>query len=741
MEPLAHSAKPTKGIGSQYYRDHVKSVLNGATKRCSRMAEYYTGDRGFLMEALRLAAEYHDLGKLDQSNQQVLMRHPNKGLPVHHWDAGVAHLASRDPVRQLAALSVYSHHLGLPDVQSMLAGKEEDRLRDAGIRRRTDRLLETYLASHRQALALVQDTGETGVPGSNVSASGLLFRLVLSCLVDADHSDTAIHYGNESSSCAPLLMADIRLKSLDSYVAGLSTGLTDERTEIRRRVYEACREADMGCGMYACDSPVGTGKTTAVMAHLLSAACKKNLRRVFVVLPYTNIIDQSVDRYRESLTLPGETPAAVVAAHHHKADFADDAARLLTFQWRAPIVVVTAVRFFETLADRQPAALRKLHNLPGSAIFIDESHAALPWDLWPQAWRWLKELESTWGCHIVLGSGSLYRFWELPEFSDPPEQIGNVLPPELQKQATSYEGKRVEYKTKAEPMRVNELVEWVWRLPGPRLVIANTVYSAAVIAEALREKRGEDKVEHLSSALCPTDVSATLRKVQSRLDEETDCDWCLVATSCVEAGVDLSFRTGMRERASLVSSLQTAGRVNREGKWESAEVWDFQLVEEGLIRSNPGLKNSREVLGYLIGEGKIGPEYATKAMAKELNLRNIRDKVDKITKAERCMKFPEVAEEFCVIESDTVTAVVDDGLAERLKAGDVADPNELQLLSVSVRKYLAGEYAVEKIEHPGLARFRSYPEVFRWTLGYDKFIGYMKGVMDSYRHQTDGSIV
>lgn len=741
MKPLAHSAKPTKGIDSQYYGDHVKSVLSGAIERCSCMAEYYTGDKGFLMEALRLAAEYHDLGKLDQSNQEVLMHHPNKSLPVHHWDAGVAHLADRDPVRQLAALSVYSHHVGLPDIQSMLAGREEDRLRDAEIRQRTDKLLETYLASHRRALPLVQGADEAAAFGGNVSASGLLFRLVLSCLVDADHSDTAIHYRSESSSCVAPLMASIRLKSLDSYVAGLGTGLTDERTEIRRRVYEACREADMSWGMYACDSPVGTGKTTAVMAHLLSAACKKNLRRVFVVLPYTNIIDQSVDRYRESLTLPGEKPAAVVAAHHHKADFADDAARLLTFQWRAPIVVVTAVRFFETLADRQPAALRKLHNLPGSAIFIDESHAALPWNLWPQAWRWLKELESTWGCHIVLGSGSLYRFWELREFSNPPEQIQNMLPPELQRQAASYEGKRVEYKTKAEPMRVNEFVEWVWSFPGPRLVIVNTVYSAAVIAEALRERRGEDRVEHLSSALCPADISATLRKVQSRLDEETDCDWCLVATSCVEAGVDFSFRTGMRERASLVSSLQTAGRVNREGKWGSAEIWDFQLVEEGLIRSNPGLKNSREVLGYLIDGGEIGPEYATKAMAKELNLRDIRDKINKITKAERCMKFPEVAEEFCVIESDTVTAVVDSELAERLQAGEVVDPNELQLLSVSIRRYLAGEYAVEKIEHPGLARFRSYPEVFRWTLGYDRFIGYMKGVMDSYRHQTNGFIV
>ena len=70
----------------------------------------------------------------------------------------------------------------------------------------------------------------------------------------------------------------------------------------------------------------------------------------------------------------------------------------------------------------------------------------------------------------------------------------------------------------------------------------------------------------------------------------------------------------------------------------------------------------------------------------------------------------------------------------------MVDPNELQLLSVSIRKYLLSEYAVEKLEHPGLARLRSYPEVFRWTLGYDEFIGYMKGGMDSYRHQTEGSI-
>ncbi len=740
MEPLAHSAKPPKGIDSQSYRSHVERVVRGTIERCSKMDTYYSGDRGFLMEALRLAAEYHDLGKLDQSNQEVLRHHPRKSLPVNHVDAGVAHLAGSDTVRQLAALSVYSHHVGLPDIPDVFAGKEEDRFRDTDIRQRTDAHLEAYLASHRQALGYQRCPDEACGVKPNVAVSGLLFRLALSCLVDADHSDTAVHYRKESSNEVPLLMPDARLKSLDSYVAELGRGLADERTEIRRRVYADSREADTSCGMYACGSPVGTGKTTAVMAHLLNAACEKTLRRVFIVLPYTNIIDQSVETYRKSLTLPGEKPATVVAAHHHKADFADDAARLLTFQWRSPIIVVTAVRFFETLADKQPAALRKLHNLPGSAIFIDESHAALPWDLWPQAWKWLKELESTWGCHIVLGSGSLYRFWELPAFSDPPEHIPNLLPPELEITAARYEEKRVDYKSKEEPMRVDDLVEWVWNFPGPRLVIVNTVYSAAVIAEALKKRYGRNKVEHLSSSLCPAHVSATLKKVQDRLNDKTDYDWCLVATSCVEAGVNLSFRTGMRERASLVSSLQTAGRVNREGQWSSAEVWDFQLVEEGLVRSNPGLKNSREVLGYLIAEGEIGPEHATKAMAKELTLKDIKSRIDRITRAEERMRFPEVAKQFCVIDSDTVTAVVDKDVAARLDGGETVSPDELQASSVSIRRHLMDEYALEEIRNRGLARFRGYPEVFRWTLGYDEFIGYMKGVMDSYRHQTEGSI-
>ena len=136
--------------------------------------------------------------------------------------------------------------------------------------------------------------------------------------------------------------------------------------------------------MVACEGPVGLGKTTAVTAHLLRRAIKNGLRHLIIVAPYTNIISQTAKVLRRALTLSGESPEEVVAEHHHRADFSGRADRELAVLWRAPVILTTAVQFFETLASNHPGQLRKLHELPGSGIFLDEAHAALPARLWPQ---------------------------------------------------------------------------------------------------------------------------------------------------------------------------------------------------------------------------------------------------------------------------------------------------------------------------------------------------------------------
>ncbi|EQD43040.1 helicase-like protein, partial [mine drainage metagenome] len=172
-------------------------------------------------------------------------------------------------------------------------------------------------------------------------------------------------------------------------------------------------------------------------------------------------------------------------------------------------------------------------------------------------------------------------FWTLDEFypriegSPPPEMrlstplVGDALRAQLGDSET----RRIRYRRHPDALDLAALLDFLTVLPGPRIAVFNTVQTVAVIAWTLAEKSGREKVEHLSTALTPLDREITLARVKARLADEHDQDWTLVATSLVEAGVDLSFHSGVREAASLSSLLQLGGRVNRHNEYEEADVW------------------------------------------------------------------------------------------------------------------------------------------------------------------------
>ena len=725
----------------QSYSDHVRHVVTQGAGNAAEAGVHSHRFGGLLRLAVRLAAEYHDLGKLDEANQRVLASAERGRLPLNHVDGGVAHLlqgAATDMSRQLAALTVYAHHQGLPDIEEE-AQKGEDCFRDCAkqtngrrFRQLIDERLARYLQTHRAVVGLPVapfDSEADGLPTQ-------LTRIALSCLVDADHGDTARHYGGPALPKSPSLLPDQRLAKLNEYVAGLPVGPSQEKARLRAAVYAACRDAPTEAAMVECDSPVGSGKTTAVMAHLLQAAKDKRLRRIIVVLPFTNIIDQSVDVYRRSLLLPGEGAEEVVAAHHHRAEYGKPDSRHLAALWEAPIVVTTAVQFFETLAARSPASLRKLHQVPGSGLFIDESHASLPAALWPQAWDWLTRLARDWGCHVVLGSGSLNRLWQLPEFAvqRQPADLPALVHAEARKLAAEAETYRISYQTRPQPLTLEELADWLPDLDGPRLVIVNTVQIAAGLAKVIAGKQGRSRVEHLSTALTPSDRAQELSLVKLRLNSSNrNSDWTLVATSCVEAGVDVSFRTGFRQRASLSSLIQLGGRVNRSGESPSADVWDFQLVPGGLVNTNPGYKDSAEVLGQLLKEGKVSPEFCTEALRREIRRTGRADLNEKLRKAEANLDFPEVEELFRVIDQDTETVVVDKELEDQLDRGLAVDWRQLQQRSVQIYSSNARKW--------GITEFASFPGLMRWTLDYDAFLGYMAGALPLVEGNETGFVV
>lgn len=735
MNYIAHSARPDRGIPEQEYRDHVVETRRRAQENAAK-AGHYAPKHARLLEAVAaLAGEFHDMGKLDEGNQAVLNGSVSaKKLPVQHVDAGVAHLLGLGKQwHQLAAFVSYAHHIGLQSFAAEV-NKGEQFLRDGKMIALTKERLHQYLDRHRQCISELDFDAPDAI---ELHQPQVFLRMALSCMVDADHGDTARHYGEAPQRDLYELRQMERLKALDRYVGTLANDAEDDSVKARQAVYAACRNADTAPSLYACDSPVGTGKTTAVMAHLLKAAHDKGLRRVFVVLPYTNIINQSVDVYRKALVLDGEGREEIVAAHHHRAEFSSPDARQFTALWQAPIVVTTAVQFFETIASNQPAALRKLHNLAGSAVFIDEAHAALPAPLWPQAWRWIRELAQEWGCHFVLGSGSLTRFWELPDFVEPPETLPELVAGEIRLRLVGSEKKRVIYERKQDAFNVDDLLTWLRGLPGPRLLIVNTVQSAAVIAKAISKKDGRDKVEHLSTALTPVDRELALAYVKGRLahlkyqqNNKALADWTLVATSCVEAGVDLSFRTGLRESAGLVNLIQVGGRVNRHQMYDCAEVWTFTLQETDLLRLNPGFRDSSKVLETMFAEKRVTPDDCKEALRREICLSGLRDN---IREHEDAKDFPEVRSLFRVIDANTYTVVVDEGTKQRLNNWEKVHWGEIQNHSVQIWGH--------RIESLRIPQFAQYPNLYEWNLAYDNFLGYMAGVLQVDEFAAKGGVV
>jgi CRISPR-associated endonuclease/helicase Cas3 len=707
----------------QTYLNHVLHVL--VRGRCY-LRKIFCYTEGWNIKAIgriyELAAEYHDLGKLDDENQNVLAGDKKASrLPISHADAGVAHLLSIDA--PTSALMVFSHHLGLPDCNVI------DDMRNKKIQGHVDNILPEYLARHEISVRpnILVKTPQKGPP--NLKPADV--RLLFSCLTHADHGDAARASGGERQwASPPRLRASERLLALQNYVDGLkSENDKTERNRLRSSFFSACADIWHDSPITICDAPVGTGKTTAVMARLLATAKRHKLRRVFVILPFTNIIAQSVSVYRRSLTLTGESGNDVVAEIHHRADFEDIASRKLTALWDAPIIVTTAVAFFETLASAASSTLRRLQNLPGSAVFLDEAHAMLPVKLLPLAWQWIRHAATHWSCHWVLASGSLCHFWEMEEFGET-TRLPNIIPTTEKEGLHDFEVMRVKHRIHPNTMTLEFLAEWLTTLEGPVIVVLNTVHTAAAAAQTAESVFGKGNILHLSTSLIPEDRESTLNSVRERLEDSADTKWCLFATSCVEAGVDFSFRTGVRECASLLSLLQLSGRVNRNSEYKQTDVWTVILnANDKRVTPNPAFVSSSRILRDLFDNNMgITPALCTLAMQRE-----VRENViisEELIKQESIYGFKTVDKQFRVIEDQSQLAIIDRQLIEKINNHKDVSWREIQNKSVRVREKIIRQLSIQE-------SYR-FPGVFLWTAEYSSFLGYMEAVLKLDKIEEDG---
>lgn len=719
---LARSARGNVPV--QTFASHIKGVhkLSGNYARAG--LHFADPHLASLASEIEIAALLHDCGKLSSDNQQILSGKVTSRHLIKHEDAGA--LWAAEIGCKLAQQWVYSHHKGLQSRTEELSKRFSlpkcSPYRFPEMMGISEQNLADFKAAYSEEGIDVPLSETHELPDRG---SGFAHRFGLSCLVDADHTDSAYWTGAPRKQATPCRWEE-RLKNLQAYVSALGT--SGGRDALRQALFSECLSAVTADALIACNAPVGSGKTLATAAYGLKTAINLGLRHIFVIAPYTNIIAQTVDVLRQALVLPGEAPERAIAEIHHQVEFSEDEYRAFSVLWEAPVIVTTAVQFFETLAAASTRALRKLHQLPGSAVIVDEAHASTPAHLFDQNLKWMEELRERWGCRFVLGSGSLVRFWE----AAPEVKVHALASPELQEKLIQAEARRVNLIRVAEPVGLDGLLERIDKLRGPRLVILNTVQNAAVVANELKARK-PGKVAHLSTALTPADRSDIIDEVKDRLNQ-ADHDWALVATSCVEAGVDLSFRSAIREACSVNSLIQTSGRVNRHNEHQEGVV-ESVVLRDDLFSEHPGFVGSRFVLAQMWAEGWLErmqaavsgsspSDVATEAFRREALLHDTRTASRKLQEWEKGEEFAAVAENYKVIDTDTRTVIISSDLADKLERGDFVSQRELMMNSVqmwesSVVKYVRKEL-VSPIADSG---------IYRWLGAYDRFLGYMVGLV------------
>ena len=609
----------------------------------------------------------HDIGKyMDEFQKRIR----GEQIRVEHSTCGALAAGSLFPnvMGLMMQFCIAGHHSGLPD-----AGFPNDTQELGTLYGRLKREFSDYSEYKRELEIPSVDFGAWAefVAGDcrkdqelQIDKFAFLTRYAFSCLVDADSTDTADFCREEERPRA--LRSDFQA-CLDRVNARLSafvcrTNLQKARSALQAQAF---RNADRDAEIYLLNMPTGSGKTLASVKIALERALAEKKKRIIYVIPYNSIIDQTVDVFEglfggELEILRHQSTFSYEDAEDQDEDYRK-AATLAAENWDAPFIVTTAVQFFESVYANKRGKLRKLHNMADSILVFDEAH------LMPQSYL-QPCLQSIAFITRYLNSEAIFLTATMPDFENlihkyalPDSKIFNLI------QDTSLFGEfqkcRYEYIGEVE---ADALLEKSSQSPSS-LVIVNSKKAA----RQLFRECSTGKKYHLSTYMTPYDRKRILQEIREELNRlEKDYPTyeavpkerriTIIATSLIEAGVDLDVYTVFRERSGLDSILQAGGRCNREGRRAIADVFVFDFADytrRAPIEEKGNL--AKELLGKYEDISKplcIAEYYDTLYFMKQEEIQ--KNAMHKMCSKIRRLPFKEYAEKFELIYSKTVSVVV-----------------------------------------------------------------------------------
>jgi CRISPR-associated helicase Cas3/CRISPR-associated endonuclease Cas3-HD len=643
-------------------------------------------------EELQFASFLHDAGKYGKKFQDRLH---GKASGVDHCSIG-ALVAVQDRNRNglAAALAIEGHHIGLQPASDCEIQRRLKR-RDAWSVTNPDAIRQRLAAD---GFDIGQQFTSIWSPTATKSFEAMFaVRMLFSALVDADFLATELHFKGEARNPARALEPEVVEALVEKELQRLAAenGVDPAIRGLRRDVGDACRAAaDRPPGLFTLAAPTGSGKTLAMLLFAARHARRHGLRRIIVALPYLTITDQTVQTYNRVLGrwLEGTNGRSALLEHHSlagtrgRAGEADRERERRAENWDAPIVITTTVQLFESLFADRPGACRKLHNLAKSVVLLDEVQT-IPSELAVPTLAALSSLVAPFGASAVLATATQPAFAELND-AVASRATGGWSPEEICAPALSLFRRNrryaIEWLARDGESDDGHVVERVVRAAeaGSVLLITNLKRQALRWLELFGRVPRPPRLDHLSTNMTPAHRRRVLAYWEDRRTAQR-AGQILVATQCVEAGVDLDFPALFRALAPLDSLAQAAGRVNRNGALAEARLTVFRPRENGGRAYPDGAYAQATDEAVLLLEEAGWPEdlespelfekyyrrlYRTRGTAERTS-----EAAEKFDNAVRGLDFPQVAELYRLIpKHDVLNVLCPDGpefvdLARRAK--------------------------------------------------------------------------
>ncbi len=401
-------------------------------------------------------------------------------------------------------------------------------------------------------------------------------RMLFSCLVDADYSAT-IEYQNpgyiDNYFYENGLDVVTYQKKLDAYYKRFPVCEdTESMNYIRSCVFETCRQSGDKSGFLTLTAPTGSGKTLALMQFALANAAKYSKKRIFIVLPYLSIINQNAAVYSEIFG------SDVVFVDDSQTEYTEQTA-VYSERWSSPIIVTTSVRFFETLFANKAPDVRRLHNIADSVIVFDECQT-LPSKVINSTIEVLQSLTKYYGCTVLFSTATQPSYQcrnheeiiSVGEFRKRSVRVSDMtwraeeLIPDVDSLFTKYQQiHKLDVQCRNTDTDCEYLMNY-FAEEWAALYVFNTVKHAIEMYDLLILHYDAKDCYLITSNLCSADKLSLIHEIRERLDKQEHIR--VVATQCIEAGVDLDFPAGAREYGPLESIIQTAGRINRNCRYD-----------------------------------------------------------------------------------------------------------------------------------------------------------------------------